>query len=251
MSRHGGALVMRAAVLLLRKRLASLDLVARYGFPVPWFLRRALILLPHLIALVIMVATEATVTAMAAFLLAWGILNFFWLAMTRRPLFAATLVARDDDAARSAVAAQIPRADDDGEFRRPDDRRYRYGQLSVHDLPGAALDRGAERDRARADRRIGVAARSVSPAPFDGAWLGARLRRLAHYPRNAVPAAAVRGLLWRQPRFLVRALGRRRGFRTDDARLDAVRRLRRRSPQAGFANMPTGGETAAHHPDPR
>jgi hypothetical protein len=38
-----------------------------------------------------MVATEATATAMAAFALAWGILNFFWLALTRRPMLAATL----------------------------------------------------------------------------------------------------------------------------------------------------------------
>jgi hypothetical protein len=77
---------MRAAVLFLRKRLASLDCFARYGF-----VRPALVLLPHFIALVIMVATEATATAMAAFALAWGILNFFWLALTRRPMLAATL----------------------------------------------------------------------------------------------------------------------------------------------------------------
>jgi len=77
---------MRAAVLFLRKRLASLDRFARYGF-----FRPALVLLPHLIALAIMVATEATATAMAAFALAWGILNLFWLALTRRPMLAATL----------------------------------------------------------------------------------------------------------------------------------------------------------------
>ena len=77
---------MRAAVLSLSKRLAAAKLFARHGFSRP-----ALILIPHLIAFAIMIATEFTVTAMAAFLLAWGILNFFWLALTRRPLLAGTL----------------------------------------------------------------------------------------------------------------------------------------------------------------
>ena len=36
-------------------------------------------------------ATESTLTAMAAFLLAWGMLNFFWLALLRRPAAAAML----------------------------------------------------------------------------------------------------------------------------------------------------------------
>ena len=40
-----------------------------------------------------MVATEGTVTAMSAFALAWGILNFLWLALTRRPLLAGDAVA--------------------------------------------------------------------------------------------------------------------------------------------------------------
>jgi hypothetical protein len=75
---------MRAVVLGIR--LAAADLFARYGFRRP-----ALALLPHLIAIVLMVATESTVTAMTAFGLAWGILNFFWLALTRRPLLAGTL----------------------------------------------------------------------------------------------------------------------------------------------------------------
>lgn len=38
-----------------------------------------------------MVSTETTLTAMAAFLLAWGFLNFLWLAMIRRPAVAGTL----------------------------------------------------------------------------------------------------------------------------------------------------------------
>jgi hypothetical protein len=77
---------MRAAVRSLKKRLQSTDLAARHGLRRP-----ALVILPHLIALALMIATEWTVTAMAAFVLAWGILNFLWLALTRRPLLAATL----------------------------------------------------------------------------------------------------------------------------------------------------------------
>jgi hypothetical protein len=76
--------VMPAALSSLSKRLGAL--VARYGF---W--RPAIYAAPHLIALAIMIATETNVTAMTAFLLAWGILNFFWLAILRRPAVAATL----------------------------------------------------------------------------------------------------------------------------------------------------------------
>src|SRR5215472_2363055 len=50
--------------------------------------RVALIALPHILALAVMVATESSMTAMAAFLLTWGIFNFVAIALTRRPLFA-------------------------------------------------------------------------------------------------------------------------------------------------------------------
>ena len=77
---------MRAALHFLNDRLSAADFVAKHG---RW--RLALVLIPHLVALGIMVSTEATLTAMAAFLLAWGFLNFFWLAVSRRPAFAAAL----------------------------------------------------------------------------------------------------------------------------------------------------------------
>src|SRR5580704_5253652 len=78
--------VMRAAVLSLYKRLAAADFFVR-----PGVIRPALVLLPHLIAFVTMVATEWTVTARTAFVLAWGILNFFWLALFGRPALAGLL----------------------------------------------------------------------------------------------------------------------------------------------------------------
>ena len=45
----------------------------------------------HIAALIVMVATEADWVASAAFLLSWGFLNFFWLALVRRPIVAALL----------------------------------------------------------------------------------------------------------------------------------------------------------------
>jgi hypothetical protein len=70
----------------LYKRVAATDFFVRYGFARP-----ALVLTPHLIAFAIMYATEWTVTARTAFVLAWGILNFFWLAVLRRPALAGVL----------------------------------------------------------------------------------------------------------------------------------------------------------------
>src|ERR1700722_488660 len=77
---------MRAALLSLRSRLGSSGLIARYGF---W--RLALVAAPHIVALIIMLATEARPVEIGAFLFAWGILNFVWLAVLRRPVLAGVL----------------------------------------------------------------------------------------------------------------------------------------------------------------
>src|SRR5579864_3098883 len=77
---------MRAALLSLSRWSGAADLVARYGYG-----RLALVVVPHIIAFAIMVATEVRLVEIAAFLLAWGILNFFWLALTRRPAVAGAL----------------------------------------------------------------------------------------------------------------------------------------------------------------
>ncbi|MGO8921728.1 MAG: hypothetical protein ACLQF4_02175, partial [Xanthobacteraceae bacterium] len=79
---------MRALILRLRHDVSRLrhtvtGLPARHGSR-----RLALVALPHVLALAVMVATESTIPAMAAFLLAWGIFNFVAIALTRRPLFA-------------------------------------------------------------------------------------------------------------------------------------------------------------------
>src|SRR5258708_37309099 len=54
-------------------------------------LRIALVAALHLASLAIMAFTESDFVAKLAFLLAWGILNFFWLVLTRRPAVSAAL----------------------------------------------------------------------------------------------------------------------------------------------------------------
>jgi hypothetical protein len=54
-------------------------------------LRIALLAALHLGALGIMALTEADLVAQVVFVLAWGILNFFWLMLTRRPAVSAAL----------------------------------------------------------------------------------------------------------------------------------------------------------------
>src|ERR1700719_3423504 len=46
---------------------------------------------PHLAALAIMLQTETDFNARAGFLLSWGILNFFWIALLRRPALSGAL----------------------------------------------------------------------------------------------------------------------------------------------------------------
>ena len=45
----------------------------------------------HVAALIVMAASEADRVASVAFLLSWALLNFFWLALVRRPVVAALL----------------------------------------------------------------------------------------------------------------------------------------------------------------
>src|SRR4030081_1796310 len=46
---------------------------------------------PHLAALVVMFQTETDFSSRAGFLLSWGILNFFWIALLRRPALSGAL----------------------------------------------------------------------------------------------------------------------------------------------------------------
>src|SRR5215831_13413880 len=51
----------------------------------------SIIALLHIAALVIMTATELDLATKATFLLSWALLNFFWLALLRRPAIAGAL----------------------------------------------------------------------------------------------------------------------------------------------------------------
>src|SRR3979411_1014078 len=53
-------------------------------FP-PFSVQPAVILLIPFAALVVMAATEVAVLPKLLFLLSWGVLNFFWLMVSRRP----------------------------------------------------------------------------------------------------------------------------------------------------------------------
>src|SRR6516162_6210178 len=74
---------MRAALVSFGARLGAADVIARHGF-----CRSALFLTPHVIAFAVMIATESRPIEMATFACAWGIMNFLWLALLRRPAVA-------------------------------------------------------------------------------------------------------------------------------------------------------------------
>src|SRR3990167_5009011 len=70
----------------LLSRLALSEAISRRGAAM-----LAVVAIAHLTAIVIMTATEVDLTAKAAFLLTWALLNFFWLAVLRRPIMAALI----------------------------------------------------------------------------------------------------------------------------------------------------------------
>lgn len=70
----------------MKSRLVAADIVARHGF-----LPLALLALFHLAALGIMGWYEYSLVPKTAFILTWALLNFFWVAVTRRPVVSAAL----------------------------------------------------------------------------------------------------------------------------------------------------------------
>jgi hypothetical protein len=77
---------MPPAVAYLANRLPFAAVAARYGrWPI------GILLAPHGAALALMAATEADLQSGLVFLLTWGLLNFTWLLLLRRPAAAAAL----------------------------------------------------------------------------------------------------------------------------------------------------------------
>jgi hypothetical protein len=65
--------------------------VAAAGVAAVGIWRRLAVAAPHLAALAVMFQTETDFAARAGFLLSWGILNFFWIALLRRPALSGAL----------------------------------------------------------------------------------------------------------------------------------------------------------------
>jgi hypothetical protein len=82
----GTALPMSFYIHSLKSRLAATDLIAGHGV-----LPIALIAALHLAAIALMGWYEFDIVPKAAFVLTWGLLNFFWLAVLRRPGISAAL----------------------------------------------------------------------------------------------------------------------------------------------------------------
>ena len=233
---------MRAVFSSLIHRLGAADLVARHGYG-----RLALIAVPHIIALAIMLATEARPVEIAAFLLAWGILNFFWLALTRRPAVAGAL---------SLVMMTV--------LVLLSDLKYHVLMMTANfvDLMIIDTDTVSFLFTIYPALRWIVLLCVVALVPLVAfTWRADpfRVRRLTAMAAllacvggltavgDAPADAAVRGVLWRQPGVVLRPLRRRCDLGTAHARPHGIRCLRRRPPAAGERRDLYAGEEAAAH----
>ncbi len=111
----------------LRCRRAAIDAVAR-----PDALRILLIAALHAAALALMAWSEVGTVSKAVFLLVWGLFNFFWLALLRRPAVSAAL-----SLAMIVALILLSRLKYDMiwmtvDLPRSVDRRRRHDQFPVH-----------------------------------------------------------------------------------------------------------------------
>jgi Sulfatase len=83
---HGRPQAMPPSISLLATRFGVQDAAGRRSA-----VKAALVAAFHLAALIIMVQTEVALHQKAIFLFTWGLLNFIWLAVLRRPAMAAAL----------------------------------------------------------------------------------------------------------------------------------------------------------------
>jgi len=81
--------------------------------------RLSAVAVPHLAALALMLETEIDFVSRLGFLLCWGVLNFFWIALLRPSRIVGRAVAHPGRGAGPVVAAQARRRADDRELRRP------------------------------------------------------------------------------------------------------------------------------------
>ena len=160
---------------------------------------------------------------MAAFLLTWGLLNFLWLALLRRPALSAALSFAMLVIAGHGVALQVRDSLDDGELRRRHDHRFRHLCVPLAGL--SQRPRGA-RSRALPWRfRSRVLIWRIDPFRVRRR-IGARgrggLLRCAHRARARRSDASWRGLRRRELLVRLRALRRRCGVGLHGGRISGI-----------------------------
>ena len=106
-----GRLAMPRSLAFLSNRWAAPDAVT--GRNLLWIASLAAI---YICAVALMASTENSVVGAAVFLLTWGVVNFFWLVLLRRPAGLGCAVVGHDRSLGSSVAAQIRHHLDDGEL---------------------------------------------------------------------------------------------------------------------------------------
>ncbi len=118
----------------------------------------------HLAALAVLLMTEETPVARAAFLLTWGLLELRVAGRAAAPTPGGGDLARPDRRADPAVAVQARRPADDGDVCRRDDHRHRHLHVPADGLPGPGLE-GRGRDHCRFGGAGGALARRSVPRP--------------------------------------------------------------------------------------
>ena len=199
-----------------------------------------------------MFATESTLVGMAAFLLAWGILNFLWLALLRRPAAAGVL-------SLTLLTVLVLLSD----------LKHHVLKMTASFIDLMIIDTDTVTFLFTifpALRWIALLSAAVLVPIVLLCWRHdpLRVRRLAAIalaggcvgglaePRDMVSGTRVRSLLRQQRGFVLRAHRRRRHFRAADARLPGIgRRLRRSAEIGGGYALPAPGQAAAHHFDSR
>ena len=205
----------------------------------------ALLVALQLAAAGLLIWSEADLAARVAFALTWGLLNFFWLVLLRRPLDGGGAVPWADRHSHPVVAVQARRPDDDGDVRRCDDHRPRHLFLSPGDHSRPRLEGGPRPDAGDPRAARGVAGRSVSGSPRQGAarmpGLPGRVDRLV-LRLSAGPGGRI---LSPPIRLQIRAVGFGRHRRSDRPRRARGRRCRCGSAVSGPGRCVRCGPEAA------
>ena len=212
------------------------SLAHRLSPSTPMTLPQVLRLLPfaafHLAALAIMIAIENGPVRMLVYLLTWGLINFVWLALLRRPAVAAGL-----SLTVFAAVIWVSRFKHQVLWMTANfmdlmiiDRRDRG--VPLDDIAGGSGHRARHGRRRDPGPGAALAYRSLARPAADRGGECRRLLRRAGGGFVRVPARRGRGIRGRQQHFCLHALGRRGRAYPGDPRLSGSRRRGDRAPQA-------------------